>query len=280
MTSWQPSADLVALKARAQMFAQIRGFFAQREVLEVHAPLLGRHTVTDPDVEAIGVPGYGFLQTSPEYYLKRLLADGMPSCYQLAPAFRHDEQGRLHNPEFYLLEWYQLGYDAGLLMTEVAQLCDLILGPAEYQQVKYVDLVPDLSAPRDQLDLAFALACEKLKPGRFFIIDYPAEQAALARLNSRNPAVADRFELVVDGVELANGYYELTDPVEHRRRFEQDNEIRRSRGLAIQQLDEPFLAALQAGLPDCAGVALGVDRLLMQKLTAGSLDEVMTFRPR
>ena len=278
MTSWQPSADLAALQARAQMFAQIRDFFAQRDVLEVHVPLLGSHTVTDPDVEAIGVPGYGFLQTSPEYYLKRLLAAGLPSCYQLAPAFRHDEHGRLHNPEFYLLEWYQLGYDANLLMSEVAQLCDLVLGPAAYQQVKYVDLVPDLSAPRDQLDLAFALACENLKPGRFFIVDYPAEQAALARLNSRNPSVADRFELVVDGVEIANGYYELTDPVEHRRRFEQDNEVRRSRGLAIQQLDEDFLAALHSGLPDCAGVALGVDRLLMQKLEAQSLDQVMTFR--
>jgi len=261
------------------MFSAIREFFAVRDVLEVHVPLLGSHTVTDPDVEAIGVPGYGFLQTSPEYYLKRLLANGLPGCYQLAPAFRHDEQGRLHNPEFYLLEWYQLGYNADKLMSEVAALCDLILGPADYQQVKYAQLVPDLNAPRDQLDLAFALACESLKPGRFFIVDYPAEQAALARLRAQDPSVADRFELVVDGVELANGYYELTDPVEHRRRFEQDNQLRKARGLATRQLDEAFLAALQAGLPDCAGVALGVDRLLMQKLGAKSLDEVIAFRP-
>lgn len=279
MPTWQPSADHAALLARAQMFSAIRDFFAERNVLEVHVPLLASHTVTDPDVESIAVPGYGFLQTSPEYYLKRLLAHGLSGCYQLAPAFRHDEQGRLHNPEFYLLEWYQLGYDAKRLMSEVAALCDLILGPAEYQQVQYAQLVPDLNAPRDELDLAFALACESLKPGRFFIVDYPAEQAALARLNPQDPSVADRFELVVDGVELANGYYELTDPDEHRRRFEQDNQIRKARGLEPRQLDETFLAALHAGLPDCAGVALGVDRLLMHKLGAKSLDAVITFRP-
>ncbi|XOV83623.1 MAG: EF-P lysine aminoacylase GenX [bacterium] len=280
MSEWQPSADLGALHARARMLTQIREFFLQREVLEVQVPVLGSHTVTDPDVEAIAVPGYGFLQTSPEYYLKRLLAAGVPSCYQLAPAFRDDEQGRLHNPEFYLLEWYQLGYDARQLRAEVAQLCDLVLGPAAYQQVAYKDLVADLNAPREQLDLAFARACERLKPGRFFIVDYPADQAALAKVSRTDPSVAERFELVIDGVEIANGYHELTDPAEHRRRFAQDNQIRHTRGLVARALDEPFLSALTSGLPECAGVALGVDRLLMLSLGADSLDEVMAFRVR
>jgi lysyl-tRNA synthetase class 2 len=262
------------------MFAQIREFFTLAGVLEVHVPTLGQHAVTDPDVEAIIVPGYGFLQTSPEYYLKRLLAAGVPSCYQLAPAFRHDELGRLHNPEFYLLEWYQIGFDARQLMAQVAELCDLILGASAYQQIKYADLVTDLHGTREQLDLEFALACADLSPGRFFIVDYPADQAALARVKPGSPPVAERFELVINGVEIANGYYELTDELEHRRRFERDNKIRKARGLAAQDLDEPFLAALQTGLPECSGVALGVDRLLMQKIAATSLDEVLTFRGR
>lgn len=278
MVNWQPAADLDTLRIRAEMFAQIRDFFALADVLEVHVPTLGQHTVTDPDVEAIVVPGYGFLQTSPEYYLKRLLAAGVPSCYQLAPAFRHDEQGRLHNPEFYLLEWYQIGFDARQLMAQVAQLCDLILGASEYQQIKYADLVTDVGGAREQLDLEFASACAALSPGRFFIVDYPADQAALARVKPGSPPVAERFELVINGVEIANGYYELTDGLEHRQRFEGDNKIRHARGLPIHDLDEPFLAALMAGLPECSGVALGVDRLLMQRIAASSLDEVLTFR--
>ncbi len=274
MSDWRPAAGLGALQARAHLLASVRHFFAQRSVMEVQTPVLGAATVTDPDVESIAVPGYGYLQTSPEYFLKRLLVAGVPDCYQLGPVFRADERGRLHNTEFTLLEWYRLGFDHVELMDEVAALVDEMLGPASYITCSYGDLVGDLSRPRDRLDLAFAEACATL-PGRIFVTDYPAEQAALARVVD---GVAARFELIVDGVELANGYWELTDPRTHRVRFATDHAVRGARGTAKPPVDETFLDALDEGLPDCAGVALGFDRLLMLKLGAGSLDEVLAFR--
>jgi lysyl-tRNA synthetase class 2 len=279
MTSWRPSASLAALRARGESLGRIRAFFAELGVLEVQTPLLGRATVTDPDVQGVGVPGYGYLQTSPEYFMKRLLAAGLGDCYQLASAFRHEERGRLHNVEFTLLEWYRLGYDDKRLMTEVGQLCDVLLGPQPYQTLKYVDLVGgDLNLPRDELDLRFALAGEALSQGRFFITEFPAEQAALSRLSREHADVATRFELIIDGVEIANGYWELTDAQEHQRRFAQDLEICRSRGLPTPEVDHALLGALQSGLPDCAGVAVGVDRLMMLALGLNALDDVLAFR--
>ena len=234
--------------------------------------MLGRSTVTDPDVEGIAVAGHGFLQTSPEYFMKRMLAAGVGDCYQMASAFRSDEQGSLHNPEFTILEWYRLGYDAPQLMSEVADLCNELLGPAEYASRTYASLVEDVRAPRDVLDLQFATNCAALE-GRCFIVDYPAEQAALARIDPQRPDVSARFELVIDGVEIANGYWELTDAQDHRERFNQEQHIRRRRGLPVPALDELFLAALDAGLPDCAGVALGVDRLVMLALGLDRIEE-------
>ncbi len=275
--SWQPAATVATLQARAALLAQIRGFFSQRGVLEVQTPLLGRSTVTDPDVEGIAVAEYGFLQTSPEYFMKRLLAAGVGDCYQMASVFRHDEQGRIHNPEFTLLEWYRLGFTAKDLMQEVAELCDAVMGPAPYNYLSYADLVGDLERPREQLDLVFAQRCAGLN-GRFFVVDYPADQAALARLQPERPAVAARFELVIDGVEIANGYWELTDVEEHRRRFAEDCRVRQARGLLEHDVDQAFLAALEHGLPDCAGVALGVDRLVMLALDVEHIEQVLTFR--
>ena len=277
MYPWQPSATAAALRDRAALLGRIRGFFEVRGVTEVQTPLLGRCTVTDPDVEGIAVPEYGYLQTSPEYFMKRLLAAGVGDCYQLGPAFRHDEQGRLHNPEFTMLEWYRIGFGAEQLMDEVAQLCDTVLGQAEYARRSYASLVDDLYAPRDELDLAFAEGCAAIR-GRCFVVDYPAEQAALARVDPHNGDVATRFELVIDGVEIANGYWELTDLQEHRQRFDRDLQERRRRGLPLHDVDELFLAALARGLPDCAGVALGVDRLVMLALGFDSIDDVLTFR--
>lgn len=277
MPHWQPSAEPETLRQRAAILTSIRSFFGDRGVLEVHTPLLGRSTVTDPDVEAIAVPGYGYLQTSPEYFMKRLLAAGVPSCYQLASAFRHEERGRLHSCEFMMLEWYRLGYDHRQLMTEVAELVDLVLGPADVASVPYAELVGDMERPRAELDLSFAQGCEQLS-GRWFVTHYPAEQAALARLEADDPRWAARFELIVDGIEIANGYWELTEPAEHRRRFDEDLARRAARGLPTHVADEAFLAALDAGLPACAGVALGVDRLVMLALGKSSLDEVLTFR--
>lgn len=267
------------LRLRAQALEAIRGFFAARDVVEVQTPVLAPATVTDPDVESIAVPGYGFLQTSPEYQMKRLLSAGAPSIYQLGPVFRHEERGRLHNPEFTMLEWYRLGFDDQQLMQEVAELVALVLGPDAVQTVTYQQLVGDVSGrgdvQRSELDLRFAEACEKLQPGRFFVVDYPADQAALARLRPDNPSVAARFELVIDGIEIANGYWELLDPTEHERRFAADRARRKALGRTDVEPDQAFLTALRRGLPNCAGVALGVDRLLMLAQNADRLDEVL-----
>lgn len=274
MSDWRPAARIEHLKQRAELLAQARAFFAERNVIEVHTPVLAKHTVTEPDVQSIEVPGYGYLQTSPEYQMKRLLAAGMPSCYQLGPAFRHGEQGRLHNPEFTMLEWYRLGFDHNQLMYEVADMVDALLGPKPYQRLTYEDVVGKSEGrTRDALDLAFADACERLTPGRFFITDYPADQAALARINPDGQTAA-RFELVIDGVEIANGYWELLDVEEHRQRFKTDGEIRQKRGLPAMAVDEAFIAALQHGLPACAGVAMGFDRLVMLGIGAKALSDV------
>lgn len=278
MSDWRLSARIEHLKQRAELLAQARAFFAERNVIEVQTPVLAKHTVTEPDVQSIEVPGYGYLQTSPEYQMKRLLAAGMPSCYQLGPAFRHGEQGRLHNPEFTMLEWYRLGFDHNQLMYEVADMVDALLGPKPYQRLTYEDVVGKSEGrTRDALDLAFADACERLTPGRFFITDYPADQAALARINPDGQTAA-RFELVIDGVEIANGYWELLDVEEHRQRFKTDGEIRQKRGLPAMAVDEAFIAALQHGLPACAGVAMGFDRLVMLGIGAKDFFEVLTFR--
>ena len=274
MSDWRPAARIEHLRQRAELLAQARAFFAERNVIEVHTPVLAKHTVTEPDVQSIEVPGYGYLQTSPEYQMKRLLAAGMPSCYQLGPAFRHGEQGRLHNPEFTMLEWYRLGFDHNQLMYEVADMVDALLGPKPYQRLTYEDVVGKSEGrTRDALDLAFADACERLTPGRFFITDYPADQAALARINPDGQTAA-RFELVIDGVEIANGYWELLDVEEHRQRFKTDGEIRQKRGLPAMAVDEAFIAALQHGLPACAGVAMGFDRLVMLGIGAKALSDV------
>ena len=277
MTGWLPSCDTSALSARASLYDTIRAFFRERDVLEVQTAVLGEHTVTDVHVESMAVGGSGYLQTSPEYQMKRLLAAGAPSIYQLCPVFRAGEQGRLHNPEFTLLEWYRIGFDDQDLMAEVAALLDRVLGPDEARQVTYTDLLDgDLSGTPDDLDLRFSEACARLR-GRWFVTRFPADQAALARLHADDRSVAARFELVVDGVELANGYHELTDADEQRRRFAADMEARRRLGRVEPTVDERFLAALAAGLPECAGVALGVDRLLMAATGAASLAEVMPF---
>lgn len=297
--TWQPTATVENLRRRAHLLQQIRAFFAARDVIEIQTPVLASHTVTDPSVASFVVQDGGFLQPSPEYLIKRLLAAGLGSCYQMAPVFRAGEAGRLHNPEFTLLEWYQPGYDDVRLRDEVAALVDVVLGSAPYQTVTYRQLVgePDggngdlrdgkdgqndagkIRAPgadRDALDLAFAEATAALS-GRWFVVDYPADQAMLARRLPGQPDLAARFELVIDGIEIANGYYELGDAQELAQRFAQDNHVRAARGLPTQAVDESFLQAMQHGMPDCAGVALGVDRLVMLALGATHINEVLTF---
>lgn len=254
-------------------------------MLEVQTPLLGRCGVTDPSIQAFAVTE-GRLQSSTEYHQKRLLAAGFPDNYTLGPVFRAGESGRLHNPEFTLLEWYRRGFDDRKLMGEVAELVDQLLGPGDYQTRSAVDLFAQVARESEQatqlapelfqswcMDQAYA----GLPAGRVFVVDFPAEQAMLAQLDSDNPALARRFELLIDGVEIANGYFELCDPVELRARFEGDNRARVARGEPEQAIDESLLAALTHGLPACAGVALGVDRLLLLQLGLTELDQVQAF---
>jgi len=294
---FRPTASKENLAARGQALQLVRGFFARREVLEVQTPLLGSATVTDPAIDALVVHNesasgsrVNYLQTSTEYHQKRLLAAGVGDNYTLGPVFRADEQGRLHNPEFTMLEWYRQGFDDAALMAELCELVDELLGASTYQTHVYsalLECVPENNAALKNLsangtasdveDLRLALAVESLGTGRHFVVDYPAQAAVLARLDPDNPAIARRFELVIDGIEVANGYFELTDAAQHRARFAADNAARAARGLPQVAVDQALLAAVDAGLPDCAGVAVGFDRLLMLKLGVETIEEVQTF---
>ncbi len=301
------------LRARATLLGRIRHFFAERDVLEVETPLLCSAGVTDPAIEPFVVEqgaslvAARFLQSSPEYAMKRLLAAGSGPIYQLARAFRDGEAGGRHNPEFSLLEWYQPGYDHHRLMGEVAELVLACLGDKPVQHYSYRALfqqelgidpfvaepaalearareeldVGSVSGDRDLwLDLLMSHLIEPVLVGRglCFVYDYPATQAALARVDTVDDVlVGHRFELYVDGLELANGYWELTDAQEQRRRFVEDNRRRRQRGMAERPLDEQLLAAMSAGLPACAGVALGVDRLLMLRAGCSDIRQTLAF---
>ena len=285
-------------RRRARLYASIRQFFVERGVLEVFPPVLGTHTVSDPHIQSFRVDfngDAGFLQTSPEFALKKLLVEELKPIYSLGPAFRAGEQGERHQVEFVMLEWYRLGFDHVALMQEVSELVDQILGAGTYQVCTYqevvtavpvekLDRLPDDLTDAQRLDLTFALGCEALC-GRWFVIDYPADQAVLAKTyvpadTQDNVPVAARFELVIDGLELANGYWELTDFEEHRLRFAQDLQHRADASKSSEQLqpDSKFLAAIEAGLPACAGVAMGVDRLMMLALEQTSIDDVLAFR--
>ena len=308
--SWAPRAELSVLRERARVYRQVRSFFTQRGCLEVDTPLLAPATNTDPNIESLvaDIGGYpSYLQTSPEFAMKRLLAAGSGSIFQIGHAFRGGERGRLHHVEFALLEWYRTGYDYRQLMDEM-ELLILTLSPkpCRFMRSSYCNLF------RTQLDIdpvsigldALRGRCEETVPGTdagaydfdacldlllgtsiaprlegyWFVYDYPVSQAALARVSASDPSVAERFELFYDGIELANGFSELTDAAEQRRRFEYDNEARAARGRAKYPLDERLLAALESGMPECAGVALGLDRLLMVMLDIDDIDDVLTFR--
>jgi elongation factor P--(R)-beta-lysine ligase len=297
------------------MLAAARHFFAERGVLEVETPILSTAAVSDPQIESLATRAAGiaaplYLCTSPEYAMKRLLAAGSGDIYQICRVFRDAERGRWHNPEFTLLEWYRQGFDDAALMSEVEALIGSLLAPhrrlepaerlsysAALQRHAGVDphrageralaeaahahgVVCDADLDRDaKLDLLMGLIVgPRLGFERpCFICDYPASQAALARIKPGSPPVAARFELYLDGVELANGFHELKLAGEQRERFEQDLRLRRARGRPEPPVDERLLAALAAGLPDCAGVALGFDRLVAIALAAPRLADAMAF---
>ncbi|WP_436322795.1 elongation factor P--(R)-beta-lysine ligase [Vibrio cidicii] len=316
-TDWQPTASIPQLRQRAALIARIRQFFAQRNVLEVDTPAMSHATVTDVHLHTFQTqfvgPGYAqgsqlFLMTSPEFHMKRLLAAGSGCIYQLGKAFRNEENGRYHNPEFTMLEWYRVGFDHHQLMDEMDDLLQLVLqcGAAErmtYQQAFLTVLgvcplkgtmaelksvaarlglsdIAEAEEDRDTLlQLLFSIGVEA-KIGHqvpAFVYDFPASQAALAKINLNDPRVADRFEVYFKGIELANGFHELDNAQEQLRRFEQDNHKRVEMGLAEQPIDYHLIAALQSGLPECAGVALGVDRLIMLALGCDHIDQVTAF---
>lgn len=310
------------MRLRARMLADIRQFFADKSVLEVETPLLSHAVGTDPQLEFFTteycLPPQRqtlFLQTSPEFAMKRLLAAGSGSIYQIGKAFRNGESGRFHNPEFTMLEWYRVGFTLTHLMDEIAELfaCLFKLRPLqESQRVSYQDvfssftgLDPLVFSHRDYCAYAMASGlpeavdiCEdnhalwldflfshKVQPhlgdnALCMVYGYPACQSSLARVNPHNPLITDRVELFIDGVELGNGYYELTDASEQGRRFDRELVARREQGLPAAVKDDRLIEALDSGLPECAGMAIGLDRLLMLLSDSASIEDVLSFAIR
>jgi elongation factor P--(R)-beta-lysine ligase len=305
------------LQLRARLLEQVRAFFMTRGLLEVETPQLSAAAATDVHLESLVAASpcgslTGWLHTSPEYPMKRLLAAGSGDIWQLARVFRGAERGRRHNPEFSLLEWYRVGWNAPALMDEVEALLKALAAPERtfpaalrhsYREafVHHAGLdpfdaptgellealaaagtppPPGLEADRDAcLDLVLAAMVEPgLDPARpTFIYDFPPSRAALARIRPGDPPLAERFELFLGGMELANGFHELTDANEQAARFAADLAARRARGLPAVPVDDRLLAAMAHGLPDCAGVALGFDRLVMILAGAAHIDEVLAF---
>ncbi|KJV05839.1 hypothetical protein VZ94_15215 [Methylocucumis oryzae] len=316
---WQPACELDALRLRAQLLQAIRQFFQQRGVLEVETPLLCQAVATDPQLDFFTTRFHLtphqqtlYLQTSPEFAMKRLLAAGSGCIFQICKAFRNGETGRMHNPEFTLLEWYRVGFDLAALMDEVAELLLTLLAPVgitHCERISYVNvfvehtglnpLVFDSEAYHAYvnshgfadastlcgenhalwLDFLFSHCVQPLLGlGQVTLVyGYPALQSSLARLNSDDARVTERVEVFVSGVELGNGYEELTDAVEQERRFNHEVAARQQQGLAPVIKDQRLLAALQSGLPACSGIAIGVDRLLMLVSGLSHIDAVLAF---
>ena len=312
------SARHEALRLRARVNAFIRAFFSARGVIEVETPVLSRAGNTDPNIRSFtldfsgpsqGGPRERWLRTSPEFPLKRLVAEGFGDCYELGRVFRDGEAGGRHNPEFTMLEWYRVGWDHQRLMDETITLVSeaLALVGRQVEDVRVLDFATlyrdafgldphsaEIEAMRatlgpieidpegltrdDWLDLLMTHRIQPSFPRDVITVvhDWPASQCALARVRPGPPPVAERFELYLGTLELANGYHELNDAAEQRRRFEADHSVRAARGERLPPLDEALLAALP-NLPDCAGVALGVDRLMMALLDTPRIADVLAF---
>lgn len=317
--SWQPTATINNLKLRASILAKIRQFFTERDVFEVDTPALSQATVTDVHLVSFNTQFYQagskhdgqtlYLQTSPEYAMKRLLAAGSGAIYQICKAFRNEESGRFHNPEFTMLEWYRPGYDHFKLMAELDALLQRILSTEQADMISYQQAFVDhvgvdpINCHNDELKSAiikhqlhadwaadetdkdtllqylFAELVETkiglLRP--CFVYHFPASQASLAKISDHDKGVAERFELYFQGVELANGFHELTNATEQALRFKADNKKRKSLGLNEKPIDQNLLDALESGLPNCAGVAVGIDRLIMIATKVNRIENVLAF---
>ncbi|MGR8933540.1 MAG: EF-P lysine aminoacylase EpmA [Gammaproteobacteria bacterium] len=317
---WRPNCSLQQLQNRAQLLQKIRAFFTAKGVLEVDTPLLCHGIGSDPNLDFFStryhIAPEGetlYLQTSPEFAMKRLLAAGSGSIFQICKAFRNGESGRFHNPEFTLLEWYRVGFDLSALMDEVTELLRymgedspawqqveryaysdvfrrytglnaLDFSPKAYLQCAVRQGLPEAEAlcGGDHvmwLDLLFSHLVQPHlgQQALCLIYDYPACQSSLARFKPGQPLLTERVEIFVRGVELGNGFYELADVQEQERRFEEEIGQRRCKNLPVTQPDRRLLAALQEGLPDCAGMAIGVDRLLMLLGGCEHIDAVLAF---
>jgi lysyl-tRNA synthetase class 2 len=310
--NWRPGAGPAALRARAELLAATRAFFAARGVLEVETPMLAAATVTEPAIESLVVDiagGTRYLQTSPEYAMKRLLAAGSGDIYQVARVFRAGEAGSRHNPEFTLLEWYRVGFPLARLIDEtLSYVAHVLTDGMPVRRTTWSALleahlgVDALGAGEAALraalaargftpadldgidrrglrDLAYDDALRHAGGGVLVVDAFPEEAAALARVvpDARGRRVAERFEVVIDGIEVANGYHELADADEQARRFALDRDRRGLAGQVQPAADLALLAALEHGLPDCSGVAIGLDRLLMRKLGVAHIGEVLAF---
>ncbi len=313
-SDWRPTATFEKLRARARMLARIRAFFAEREVMEVDTPALSLSETCDPNIQSFGVDDTGgrrFLHTSPEYAMKRLLAAGIGDIFQMTKVYRRNESGRFHNPEFTLLEWYRIGWSYHQLMDEVESLVHYALNSAvplknslrlSYRQIfqqfagiePFGDSMEKIRACADQLGFEFQpdrldrdgyldlLMSHRIAPALpkdrlTCVFDYPSSQAALALIRQGIPPVAERFEIFWGAMELANGYHELTDASEQQARFMRELEYRKKLGELPMGIDKRLICALGHGLPECSGVALGVDRLLMVTTEAQHINEVLSF---
>ena len=317
MKDWKPTANLKALRLRADLYALVRRFFAERGVLEVETPVLSSAGNTDPNIESFALRFDGprsagdatrWLRTSPEFPLKRLLAAGVGDCYELGRVFRTGEAGKRHNPEFTMLEWYRVGMDHHQLMDEVSELLkaaltlagrratvrdtsfrqlyqdkfgfDPMLAPEEELRspLQVYGIDPAGLTRDDWLDLLMTHLIQPTLPANriLLVYDYPASQCALAKVRAGDPALAERFEVFLGPLEVANGYHELNDAAEQRQRFEADLARRRARPAALPDIDERLLAGLPK-LPACAGVALGVDRLMMALMGTDKISDVLAF---
>ena len=312
--TWRASSGAAVARQRADLLERARRFFRERNVLEVDTPALGHFSASDPNIESLRVARPSgatlYLQTSPESFMKRLLADGYPDIYGICRVFRGGEAGRLHQPEFTMIEWYRQGFGLDAMIGEtVAFVAELLDRPdlRDAEQLEYRDAfqrfagIDPFTASTDELaDAASADAGlrDSLGPDRDAWLDlllstrvaagfadnrltvlrhFPESQAALARMCPSDDRVADRFEVFYGALELANGFVELRDPDEQRQRILADLEKRHATARPPVPLDEPLLAALESGLPECAGVAAGFERILMLATGAEDIRDVVTF---
>lgn len=314
--NWRPNSPPAVAGVRAAMLQRAREFFAVREVLEVETPALAAKATMDPNIASVEATVSNqpvFLSTSPEYHMKRLLAAGYPDIYQIGHVYRDSESGRFHLPEFTMAEWYRLGFGLAEMINESVEFIALMLLNSSCEQpsdsIRYADafenalgidplhasissiatkleagedLVGSLGGDRDAwLDLAMAsYVAPTFSKDRLTVVHhYPASQAALARQCPDNAALADRFEIFFGTLELANGFVELTNAATQKERFETDQCIREQKGLPSHAIDGNFIDALESGLPSCAGVAVGLDRLLMISCGVDDIHDVTTFTP-